>query len=963
MNSLNHIRSLFFLFFCLSSAWSQDPVHYNLNDENGLPSNEVYQVLQDKQGFIWIGCDAGLFKYDGFEYKQYKNEDQNGRAISDLNLDVKGRVWARNFNGEIYCLINDRLQLVTKYLKTNVAHAEFALDEKGNCWAVFNSTVYSIEPSGKIVYKQKIYFKNKPLGQINDVIFQNEKLVLADRFNSVFVFNPKSKQLKEIDKGHLTPERNIFFRQGKKLMLLSESTLNNKITLNEILSTKTRLQQTILLTPTNSRLYIIPQISQTENWICTANGVGKFSSNVTSLDELSRNFKGYSVSHIMKDTEGNYWISTLNQGIIIVPNWSITRIDERNFSLPENHITALKAINKNQVIIGTYTGRLFMLTISPRKIEEIKSNTNQKTISVKYIHPFKNQFIASHGPLSVFTTKNIIASYPIYSSKDAVLNEDSLYFIFSERFGAIHLNDLRPELKIKTREGGGRTICYNPKDKTIYFSFSKGLFSMKNGHLKSIHLKDEPVFVSSLSVNDGIVYCASLSKGLLVLQDSKILKHFSEDNSIIENELRIVHSYNRFCWVSSREKLYRINLATDELAAFSYLNGINPRDINAIDNGGNYIFIATNKGLIYFPETLKWKNTQAPKLYINYVLIEGKKQTNLSKIILPFNNHNFSVDLSSISFRSRGNYTYRYRLSGLNDKWTSIPANNRQITFSHLPSGTYTFEVQAVNENGICSETRSFPITIEQALWETWWFYVLVTLLFIVIIALIFYSRLKYLKRKADLKNKLVGSQLTALKSQMNPHFMFNALNSIQDLMLHKDTKGSNLYISKFSNLMRKVLNASDQSSITLQEEIEILSLYLDLEKLRFGNEFTFELNLDETIDPYSVTLPSMILQPFVENAIKHGLLHKKGEKKLSIQFILQEQLICEITDNGIGRKHAEEIKSRQNRNASFATSATEKRIELLNSFDRVNYKFEIIDLIENGQAAGTKVRISLPKD
>ena len=238
-----------------------------------------------------------------------------------------------------------------------------------------------------------------------------------------------------------------------------------------------------------------------------------------------------------------------------------------------------------------------------------------------------------------------------------------------------------------------------------------------------------------------------------------------------------------------------------------------------------------------------------------------------------------------------------------------------------------------------------------------------ITLLFIVIIALIFYSRLKYLKRKADLKNKLVGSQLTALKSQMNPHFMFNALNSIQDLMLHKDTKGSNLYISKFSNLMRKVLNASDQSSITLQEEIEILSLYLDLEKLRFGNEFTFELKLDEAIDPYSLTLPSMILQPFVENAIKHGLLHKKGEKKLSIQFILQEQLICEITDNGIGRKHAEKIKSRQNRNASFATSATEKRIELLNSFDRVNYKFEIIDLIENGQAAGTKVRISLPKD
>ncbi len=961
MKIIHSIFLLFFTSFCFNQAWAQDPVHYNLNDENGLPSNEVYQVLQDRQGFMWIGCDAGLFKYDGFEYKQYKNADQNGRAISDLNLDVKGRLWARNFNGEIYCLVNDRLQLVTKHIKTNVAHAEFALDNKGNCWAVFNSIVYSIAPSGKIVYKQKVYFKQNPLGQINDVILQNGKLVMADRFNSVFVFNPKSKQLKEIDKGHISPERNIFFRQGNKLMLLSESTLLNKITLIEILKTKTRNQQTILLTPSNSRLYIIPEVQKNESWICTANGVGRYSANIGSLDKLSRFFKGNSVSHIMKDYEGNYWISTLNQGIIVVPNWQLLRIDQSNFSLPENHITAIKALSKNELIIGTYTGRLYHVTLSPRNIQEIKSKIPQKTISVKYIHQFKNQFIASHGPLSLFSLNGISASYPIYSSKDVCVNQDSIHFIFSESHGAIHQKDLKPTIKLHTSEGGGRNIIYNPTDQTIYYAFSKGLYALKKGLLRQLKFNNEPVYVSSFSENGGIVYVASLSNGLLMVQNSKIIGSYSSENSLIEDELRIVHAYKQFCWVSSREKLFRINLSNHQIAPFSYLNGINPRDINAIDHADGYVFIATNKGLIYFPETLKWKNTQTPLLYINHVLIEGKKHSNLSNINLPFNNHNFSIDLSSISFRSRGNYTYRYRLSDLNDNWTTIPANNKQITFSHLPSGTYTFEVQAVNENGICSQTRSFPITIEQALWETWWFYLLTTIFIIVFIALIFYSRFKYLKRKADLNNKLVLSQLTALKSQMNPHFMFNALNSIQDLMLHQDTKGSNLYISKFSNLMRKVLNASDQPSISLQEEIDILSLYLDLEKLRFGDEFTFELKLDETIDPYEVNLPSMILQPFVENAIKHGLLHKKGEKKLRIHFSAKESLVCEITDNGIGRKHAEEIKVRQNRNASFATGATEKRIELLNNVDQLKYKLEIIDLYEDGEASGTTVRIILP--
>lgn len=955
----------FQLFLLLCIAWfpanAQEPVHYNLNDENGLPSNEIYQVLQDRQGFVWIGCDAGLFKYDGFEYKRYKNDDQNARAISDLKLDVKGRLWSRNFNGEIYCVINDKLQLVTKNFKTNVAHAEYDLDKKGNCWGVFNSTVYSISADGKILFQQKIKLKNKSISSTNDVALHKGRLYMTDRSNSIFAFTIRSKQLQEVKKTHAPIERNTFFWKNNQLMVLSEITTANSISLLAIKDFTTKIIQQIKLTAKNPRLYAICETGIDQAWICSANGIGNYSRSLQSLDGLDSFFKGKNCSNVLLDREGNYWFSTLQNGIYIVPDRSIQKIDNTNFSLPENNVTALKALNRNELLLGSFSGHVYKINLKTKDVSALNGFTTIKTVSVKFIHSFGDNFMISHGPLSQINQSKLLESYPIYNAKDASLIGDSLYFLLSELHSSVHKRELKPTVRFISKAGGGRNLIYNQADQTIYYAFSSGLFAWKNGRFKEIKIQNESIYVASLSVQNGNVLVASLANGLLVIKNGVITETYSSKNTIIEDELRMVHSNSRYIWISSNSYLYRITIKTNEIAPFSNLNGINPRDINAIESNGGRLFLATNKGLIYFPETLSWKNVRPPLIYINYVVVEGKVKEDLRSLVLPFNNHTFKVDLSSVSFKSRGKYSYRYRLVGLNDSWISIPSNNRQITMNHLPSGSFRFEVQAVNENGVRSKTVSFPLRIEPALWETWWFYLLSAIFFILVIAFIFYSRLKYLKRKADLKNKLVLSQLTALKSQMNPHFMFNALNSIQDLMLHKDTKGSNLYISKFSNLMRKVLNASDQETITLQEEIEILSLYLDLEKLRFGNEFTFELEVDPLLDPYSITLPSMILQPFVENALKHGLLHKKGEKKLRIHFLMNEQLICEISDNGIGRKHAEEIKKRQNRNASFASSATEKRIELLNSFDKANYQFEVIDLNENGEPAGTKVIISLP--
>ena len=213
------------------------------------------------------------------------------------------------------------------------------------------------------------------------------------------------------------------------------------------------------------------------------------------------------------------------------------------------------------------------------------------------------------------------------------------------------------------------------------------------------------------------------------------------------------------------------------------------------------------------------------------------------------------------------------------------------------------------------------------------------------------------------MRNKVTASQLTALKSQMNPHFLFNTLNSLQDLILKHDIKNSNYYLNKFSLLMREILDMSGKDEVPLSREIKLLDTYLELEKLRFGEEFKFIIKMDEALDLDHLMVPPMIIQPFIENALKHGLLHKKGGKNLSIEFkLIQDILICEIIDNGVGRKRSEEIKTRNSRtHQSFATEATDKRMDLLNSFNNKHYSFEIIDLYEEDKPLGTKVIISIP--
>ncbi|QQR98753.1 MAG: tetratricopeptide repeat protein [Sphingobacteriales bacterium] len=221
-------------------------------------------------------------------------------------------------------------------------------------------------------------------------------------------------------------------------------------------------------------------------------------------------------------------------------------------------------------------------------------------------------------------------------------------------------------------------------------------------------------------------------------------------------------------------------------------------------------------------------------------------------------------------------------------------------------------------------------------------------------------------EKKTKIEQQKNEAVLTALKSQMNPHFIFNALNSIQELYTSGSLKYANEQMGNFAYLTRKILETSEKQKIYLSEEVEILKMYLELESMRFGNDFSSNISFDEDIDEDYIQIPPMLVQPYVENSIKHGLFHKIGNKNINIHFFMEENdeiLACTIDDNGIGRNASAEInKNRHKTHQSFATNATEKRLQLLNFGKSENVVVIFEDKYdENNQSLGTKVTIKIP--
>ncbi len=357
----------------------------------------------------------------------------------------------------------------------------------------------------------------------------------------------------------------------------------------------------------------------------------------------------------------------------------------------------------------------------------------------------------------------------------------------------------------------------------------------------------------------------------------------------------------------------------------------------------------------------------APKLVINEIKVNGNRVESDKLKELGYGQHEIMVNFSTLSYMPNQKYAVLYKVN--NNAWGKLNADDKNLVLSSLSPGNYQLQLKIDGLENAPVESLSFNIA--KPLWQTKLFILGTSLLIIFLFWIIYKSRINKIQKKnrliidkINLEKNLNQSKLKAIKSQMNPHFFYNALNTIQSYILANDKKQAVNYLSKFSALTRTILEMSEKETIPLSEEIKTLGLYLDIEKARFSEDFEYEINTVNISDADHIKIPAMLLQPYIENAVKHGLLHKNGEKHLSVTFEKQsDQLLISIDDNGIGMKKSAELNAIKNKNhRSFATVAMQTRIDLLNKNNSRKINISNIEK-QNGaqQSLGTTVIINIP--
>jgi hypothetical protein len=485
--------------------------------------------------------------------------------------------------------------------------------------------------------------------------------------------------------------------------------------------------------------------------------------------------------------------------------------------------------------------------------------------------------------------------------------------------------------------------------------------------------KGQQVIARSIVELYGSLWISSSQFGLLEAKNGRLIRRVSLGQGLHSNAIRKVVTYDEMLFLAMDKVIQVYNPYLEHFEMIDLSDGLSGKLIVDFVLSGSTLWVAYQNGIRAIPLDQMKANDTPPLIRITEFRVNGDLRTPGSATDLAYSENQVEFQFVGSGFRHQNHLRYAFRLLGANADWQMREFRQNFTSFSSLGPGNYTFQVKAINEDGVESLLVSQQFRIAHPFWLTWWFISLCIVVTLGIMVVYFQSKIRRIRQKNALQlskqmveKELVDSRLDALRSQMNPHFIFNALNSIQDFILSNEKKLAAKYLGKFADLMRIYLNHSQKKVVLLSEELEALAIYLELEKLRFQDNLVYEIEVPTGLDPENFQIPSLVVQPFVENAIKHGLFHKMGERKLWVRFFLSEEsnvLICEVEDNGIGREAA--AKRQDNRKEAHnphATASTRSRLELLNLDRQGDIGLVFEDLVdENGMARGTKVILKIP--
>jgi hypothetical protein len=466
-----------------------------------------------------------------------------------------------------------------------------------------------------------------------------------------------------------------------------------------------------------------------------------------------------------------------------------------------------------------------------------------------------------------------------------------------------------------------------------------------------------------------IIWVATSGEGLIAWRNGKLIKHITHNDGLTSNICRTLFYENGQLWVGTEKGLNKVHVLQPGFPIEKYTtsDGLSSDIINAVYVRNKKVFVGTPEGLTFFDEEKVTSQSRCDLRIVDVSIGNKTFHPDDAPVTIPHEKNSIQFNYVGISFKSNGDIRYRYRLLGLDSNWTET--RETILSFPALPSGEYVLEMQAINKFDVHSQVLTTPFTIEKLLHEKTGFRVLIGLLFLAVTGLLVSLIIRRIRKREQEKtviSKRIGElEQLSRKAQMNPHFIFNSLNSIQQYVMDADVAGANKFISGFSRLIRQTLDFSSKPEISLEEELDYLTNYLELEKTRLEDAFSWSVFIDESVLPSDYYIPPMILQPFVENSVRHGLRFRKdrgGKVTITVKRE-KDSLICILEDNGIGRKAAMQYKSITPINyQSKGLSLTADRITMFNKEHEQKITMRIDDLEDDfHNSMGTRVTISFP--
>lgn len=934
---------------------SFDGINFTTYDkENGLINDQIYSLFEDKKHTLWIGTNSGISQYNGIDFSDDPILDKTAVVVSSITQDSSGIIWAATHIG-LFFKQEDKWINFSKennLLKRDVSC--LFVDNDGSIWAGNDEGLFNIKGNKILHYTYKDGLSSNKIRSINR--FKNNLLVGTYGQGLNVLKNEKWSQLgdpKEIIHHILIDDKNNIWLSTQNNGIVKISPNNNSI---ETFNHSNGLSA--------NHVRVALQDSWGDLWFGTSGGgINKYYAQQFQHINKKDGLKGNKIYSILGAKNNHIWIGTDAFGLTELIGDSIVYHDKTT-DFQNLKCKALFEDNTGNIWIGTegkgiyiYNGSIF------------KNYNGDNGLADNWIRDFTedqqhNIWVATVSGISKFTSlDNFEYKIKNYRTQNG-LPDNRITSILCDS-----------DNRIWYGTHNGQVGYIQPDERVINYNESSGL---KKAVIKSLSIDQyNQLWVGT--EGEGI-FRAPLSKNFITFHQVTKKDGLNGNNVYLIQ----VDPLNQI-WAGAGSGIDRITLDQNgeikNIKNFGsnegFMGGETCTNSITISSNGE-LWVGTLDGLNRHNPLNRTTNTQPPKLSISDISLfyESISKTDQKRNIsnwfsvsdeLSFihNQNHISIDFKGINLKNPGEVYYQFKLEGFDKIWSPI-SKKSDATYSNLPSGKYTFKVIAGNEDDVWTDPIEIPIYIEIPFWKTWYF-ITAIIFFVLGMAYLFIRlRIKTEKKKTieereklEMERNLLEMEQKALRLQMNPHFIFNAMNTVQAMIAKKDEKSARYYLAKFSKLMRKVLENSRNQIITIHDEVEALENYLQLEKISTDDQFDFEIHIDPKIEPDAYGIPPLLLQPFAENAIVHGLREINYRGKIDVHFQWKETFIeCSVTDNGRGRKIAQEIRHQKSSyHKSTALVLTQERLAAMSSDLKVK-SFEIIDL-EN--PFGTKVILRIP--